>query len=45
MAPPLWNIQGFCVQYEDVDKNTGEKEYRMVWNRPGSNLQNEGNLL
>lgn len=27
------------------DKNTGEKEYRMVWNRLGSNLQNEGNLL
>ena len=37
--------EGFCVQYEDVDKNTGEKEYRMVWNRLGSNLQNEGNLL
>ncbi|WP_278906958.1 GNAT family N-acetyltransferase [Faecalitalea cylindroides] len=37
--------EDFCVQYEDVDKNTGEKEYRMVWNRLGSNLQNEGNLL
>ena len=37
--------EGFCIQYEDVDKNTGEKEYRMVWNRLGSNLQNEGNLL
>lgn len=37
--------EDFCIQYEDVDKNTGEKEYRMVWNRLGSNLQNEGNLL
>lgn len=41
----LFYQRGFCVQYEDVDKNTGEKEYRMVWNRLGSNLQNEGNLL
>lgn len=37
--------EDFCIQYEDVDKNTGEKEYRMFWNRLGSNLQNEGNLL
>lgn len=37
--------EDFCIQYEDVDENTGEKEYRMVWNRLGSNLQNEGNLL
>lgn len=41
----FYQREGFCVQYEDVDKNTGEKEYRMVWNRLGSNLQNEGNLL
>lgn len=41
----FYQIEEFCVQYEDVDKNTGEKEYRMVWNRLGSNLQNEGNLL
>lgn len=41
----FYQREGFCVQYEDVDKNTGEKEYRMVWNRFGSNLQNEGNLL
>lgn len=36
----FYQREGFCVQYEDVDKNTGEKEYRMVWNRLGSNLQN-----
>lgn len=41
----FYQREGFCVQYEDVDKNIGEKEYRMVWNRLGSNLQNEGNLL
>lgn len=41
----FYQREGFCIQYEDVDKNTGEKEYRMVWNRRGSNLQNEGNLL
>ena len=41
----FYQREGFCIQYEDVDKNTGEKEYRMVWNRIGSNLQNEGNLL
>lgn len=41
----FYQREGFCIQYEDVDKNTGEKEYRMVWNRLGSNLQNEGNLL
>lgn len=41
----FYQREGFCVQYEDVDKNTGEKEYRMVWNRLGSNLQNEGNLI
>lgn len=41
----FYQREDFCIQYEDVDKNTGEKEYRMVWNRPGSNLQNEGNLL
>ncbi len=41
----FYQREGFCVQYEDVGKNTGEKEYRMVWNRLGSNLQNEGNLL
>lgn len=41
----FYQREGFCVQYEDVDKNTREKEYRMVWNRFGSNLQNEGNLL
>lgn len=41
----FYQRESFCVQYEDVDKNTGEKEYRMVWNRLGSNLQNEGNLL
>lgn len=41
----FYQREGFCVQYEDVDKNTGEKEYRMVWNQFGSNLQNEGNLL
>lgn len=41
----FYQREGFCVQYEDVDENTGEKEYRMVWNRFGSNLQNEGNLL
>lgn len=41
----FYQKEGFCIQYEDVDKNTGEKEYRMVWNRLGSNLQNEGNLL
>ena len=41
----FYQREDFCVQYEDVDKNTGEKEYRMVWNRLGSNLQNEGNLL
>ncbi|MDB7946792.1 N-acetyltransferase [Faecalitalea cylindroides] len=41
----FYQREGFCVQYEDVDENTGEKEYRMVWNRLGSNLQNEGNLL
>lgn len=41
----FYQREDFCVQYEDVDKNTGEKEYRMVWNRFGSNLQNEGNLL
>lgn len=41
----FYQREGFCVQYEDVDKNTGEKEYRMVWNQLGSNLQNEGNLL
>ena len=41
----FYQREGFCVQYEDVDKNTGEKEYRMFWNRLGSNLQNEGNLL
>lgn len=44
-AIQFYQREGFCVQYEDVDKNTGEKEYRMVWNRLGSNLQNEGNLL
>lgn len=41
----FYQREDFCIQYEDVDKNTGEKEYRMVWNRLGSNLQNEGNLL
>lgn len=41
----FYQREDFCVQYEDVDKNTSEKEYRMVWNRFGSNLQNEGNLL
>lgn len=41
----FYQREGFCIQYEDVDKNTGEKEYRMVWNRFGSNLQNEGNLI
>lgn len=41
----FYQREDFCIQYEDVDKNTGEKEYRMVWNRFGSNLQNEGNLL
>lgn len=41
----FYQRESFCVQYEDVDKNTDEKEYRMVWNRLGSNLQNEGNLL
>ena len=41
----FYQREGFCVQYEDVDQNTGEKEYRMVWNQFGSNLQNEGNLL
>lgn len=41
----FYQREGFCVQYEDVDENTGEKEYRKVWNRFGSNLQNEGNLL
>lgn len=41
----FYQREGFCIQYEDVDKNTGEKEYRMVWNQLGSNLQNEGNLL
>lgn len=41
----FYQREGFCVQYEDVDENTREKEYRMVWNRLGSNLQNEGNLL
>lgn len=41
----FYQREDFCVQYEDVDENTGEKEYRMVWNRLGSNLQNEGNLL
>lgn len=41
----FYQREGFCIQYEDVDKNTDEKEYRMVWNRIGSNLQNEGNLL
>lgn len=41
----FYQREGFCVQYEDVDENTGEKEYRMVWNQFGSNLQNEGNLL
>lgn len=41
----FYQREGFCIQYEDVDKNTGEKDYRMVWNRLGSNLQNEGNLL
>lgn len=44
-AIQFYQRESFCVQYEDVDKNTGEKEYRMVWNRLGSNLQNEGNLL
>ena len=41
----FYQREDFCIQYEDVDENTGEKEYRMVWNRLGSNLQNEGNLL
>lgn len=41
----FYQREDFCIQYEDVDKNTREKEYRMVWNRFGSNLQNEGNLL
>lgn len=41
----FYQREGFCVQYKDVDENTREKEYRMVWNRLGSNLQNEGNLL
>lgn len=41
----FYQREDFCIQYEDVDKNTGEKEYRMDWNRFGSNLQNEGNLL
>lgn len=41
----FYQREDFCIQYEDVDENTGEKEYRMVWNRFGSNLQNEGNLL
>lgn len=36
----FYQRENFCIQYEDVDKNTGEKEYRMVWNRLGSNLQN-----
>lgn len=31
----FYQREGFCIQYEDVDKNTGEKEYRMVWNRLG----------
>lgn len=44
-AIQFYQREDFCIQYEDVDKNTGEKEYRMVWNRFGSNLQNEGNLL
>lgn len=44
-AIQFYQREDFCIQYEDVDKNTGEKEYRMVWNRLGSNLQNEGNLL
>lgn len=41
----FYQREDFCIQYEDVDENTSEKEYRMVWNRFGSNLQNEGNLL
>lgn len=44
-AIQFYQREDFCIQYEDVDKNTGEKEYRMVWNRLSSNLQNEGNLL
>ena len=44
-AIQFYQREDFCIQYEDVDENTGEKEYRMVWNRFGSNLQNEGNLL
>ena len=41
----FYQREDFFIQYEDVDENTSEKEYRMVWNRFGSNLQNEGNLL
>ncbi len=44
-AIQFYQREDFCIQYEDVDENTREKEYRMVWNRFGSNLQNEGNLL
>lgn len=44
-AIQFYQREDFCIQYEDVDENTREKEYRMVWNRLGSNLQNEGNLI
>lgn len=44
-AIQFYQKEGFFVQYEGVDENTGEKEYGMVWNQLGSNLQNEGNLL
>lgn len=44
-AIQFYQKEDFCVQYESVDENTGEKEYVMMWNPSGSNLQNEGNLL
>ena len=25
--------EGFCIQSENIDNNTGEKEFIMVWNR------------
>ncbi len=32
-AVGFYQREHFCIQYENVDGQTGEKEYVMVWNR------------
>lgn len=34
-AADFYKREGFCVQCEGTDDNTGEKEYVMIWKRQG----------